>query len=641
MLALLTALVTLLTCAGPALAGRAQESFFQDDRLLAGSDYAGQARALDALATLGVDTIRTVVNWRRLAPQPDSLRPPAGFDPTNPAAYGATNWDILDSLVRGARARGMGVLISVAGPVPNWASRCGRNVNLACRPDPGKYRQFVTAVGRRYSGSWVDEDQEQTPLPRVSRWSVWNEPNLGAWLYPQTKALGHGRRLAVGAAYYRRLVYAAVAGLAASGHGSDQLLVGETAPIGGGATRTPPEDFLRELFCIGAGGKPLRGTAAKQQGCTHAKRIKASGISHHPYARGAGVPTSPKQRRGSITIGTIGRMLAIVRAARHSRVAPRRLPVYLTEFGVSTRPPDRKFGVPLNRQAQYLNLVDYLAFTRPWIKSVSQFQLQDDTGIGKGTFQTGLMFGQGKLKPSFQAYRIPIFVVSRGARVAVFGQIRPARAGTPAPTIQIQNRPPRHGWHTVATRRTNGRGYVLASLGARAGSWRIRWAEPSGVISFSRGSNAVLPTTPSTPGLPPPGAGTPPPPSPPSTNPGTPPPADQGPPPTTTPPAQFTLTVKLVLNPGPLGQALQPAGGDVKSSPAGIDCTGGSSGCQASYTDGTAVTLTATPDANSDFTGWTGDGCSGAQPTCTVAMSQARSVTASFSRKSALPGSPF
>jgi uncharacterized repeat protein (TIGR02543 family) len=99
--------------------------------------------------------------------------------------------------------------------------------------------------------------------------------------------------------------------------------------------------------------------------------------------------------------------------------------------------------------------------------------------------------------------------------------------------------------------------------------------------------------------------------------------------------------VKLVLNPGPLGQALQPAGGDVKSSPAGIDCTGGSSGCQASYTDGTAVTLTATPDANSDFTGWTGDGCSGAQPTCTVAMSQARSVTASFSRKSALPGSPF
>jgi hypothetical protein len=435
-------------------------------------------------------------------------------------------------------------------------------------------------------------------------------------------------------------VYAAVGGLAGSGHGSDQLLVGETAPIGGGATRTPPAEFLRELFCLGAGNSPLRGTAAKLQGCTHAKRIKASGISHHPYGRGAGVPTSPKQRAGSITIGTIGRMLAIVRAARHSRVAPRKLPVYLTEFGVSTSPPDHKFGVPLNRQAQYLNLVDYLAFTRPWIKSVSQFQLQDDTGIAKGTFQTGLMFGQGRLKPSFQAYRIPIFVLKRGRRVAVFGQIRPARAGTPPPTIQIQNRPPRRRWHTVATRKTNGRGYVLASLKGRAGSWRIRWAEPSGVISFSRGSAAVLPSTPSTPGLPPPGAGSPPPPPPPSTNPETPPPAAQGPPPQT-PPAQFALSVKLVLNPGPLGQQLQPAGGGVKSSPGGIDCSGGSSGCQATYTDGTAVTLTATPDANSDFTGWTGDGCSGAQPTCTVAMSQARSVTASFSRKSALPGSPF
>jgi len=65
--------------------------------------------------------------------------------------------------------------------------------------------------------------------------------------------------------------------------------------------------------------------------------------------------------------------------------------------------------------------------------------------------------------------------------------------------------------------------------------------------------------------------------------------------------------------------------GSVTSSPAGIGC-GGS--CQASFGTGTAVTLTATPDASSAFTGWSGD-CSGTG-NCQITMDQARSVTATF-----------
>jgi hypothetical protein len=524
----------------------------------------------------------------------------------------------------------MSVLMSPAGPVPNWASRCGRNVNLACRPDPAMYGEFVRALATRYSGSYVDEDQDQTALPRVGRWSVWNEPNLGAWLYPQTKPLGRGKRVPVGAAYYRRLVYAARSALNVTGHGGDQILVGETAPIGGGATRTPPADFLRQLFCMDDRGKRLRGRVEKQQGCRNAPRIAASGISHHPYARGAGVPTGRRQRKGSITIGTLDRFVPILRAARHSRVAPRKLPVYITEFGVTTRPPDAKFGVPLNRQAQYLNLVDFLAFQRPWIKSVSQFQLFDDTGLAeRGTFQTGLVFRTGVFKPSFQAYRMPIFVIRRGNRVTVFAQVRPIRLGTTPPTVAIQNRPRGKGWHTVATRKTNSRGYLLVKLKRRGGSWRIRWVEPNGTISFSRGSDAVLPTTPSTPGLPPPGAGTPPPPEPPSTDPGTPPPAPEEPP-APPPPVQYTLMVQLELHDNLL---MQHAGGHVTSAPAGIDCTGGPTGCQTSYGDGTGVTLTATADPGSSFDGWSGENCSviGQNP-CTVPMTKARSVTARFTR---------
>jgi hypothetical protein len=493
------------------------------------------------------------------------------------------------------------------------------------------YRDFVTAIARRYSGKWVDEDQDQTALPKVGSWSPWNEPNLGVWLWPQTKGK-RGHRVGIGAAYYRKLVYAARAALDATGHKHDRFLIGELAPLGGGATRTPPADFLKQLFCLDERGKRLRGKAAKTQGCLHAKRIRADGISHHPYGRGAGVPTGRKQRAGAITIGTIGRFVPILRAARrYSRVAPRRLGVYITEFGVTTRPPDRKFGVPLNRQAEYLNLVDFLAYKRPWIKSVSQYQLVDDTGLAiRGTFQTGLIFRTNVAKPSLPAYRMPIFVVRGKSRLTVFGQVRPVRRGTARAKVEIQNKPRGKPWKTLKRVTTNPRGYVLVRFKSRKGSWRIKWVEPDGTVSYSRGSSSVPGSTPTTPGLPPPGSGTPPSPEPPTTDPGSPPPAPEEPP-APPPPPQYALSVTLEGKPNPMDVLLmRPGGGQVTSNPAGIDC---GTTCSASYTDGTSVTLTAQPDANSTFDGWTGEGCesAGMNP-CVVPMSQARSVKATFTR---------
>jgi uncharacterized repeat protein (TIGR02543 family) len=73
-------------------------------------------------------------------------------------------------------------------------------------------------------------------------------------------------------------------------------------------------------------------------------------------------------------------------------------------------------------------------------------------------------------------------------------------------------------------------------------------------------------------------------------------------------PPQFALTLTTV------------GGGSIQPQPA--SATG-------SYDAGSVVTLTAMPDASSQFTGWSGD-CSGTSVTCTVTMNAAKSVTATF-----------
>ena len=55
--------------------------------------------------------------------------------------------------------------------------------------------------------------------------------------------------------------------------------------------------------------------------------------------------------------------------------------------------------------------------------------------------------------------------------------------------------------------------------------------------------------------------------------------------------------------------------------------------------DLTGWDITATPNGSSNFTGWSGAGCSGTG-TCQVTMSGARSVTATFATITWPPGAP-
>ena len=71
------------------------------------------------------------------------------------------------------------------------------------------------------------------------------------------------------------------------------------------------------------------------------------------------------------------------------------------------------------------------------------------------------------------------------------------------------------------------------------------------------------------------------------------------------------------------------SGGTVSSTPAAISCGTGCASASADFLDGSQVVLTAAPVPGASFSGW-GGACSGTATTCTVTMSAAQSVTATF-----------
>ena len=476
----------LLALAAPAQASTSQETIVQDDRMLLNFGIGVQNAAFDELDTLGVDTVHAVINWDRLAPKPSSKTVPKGFDGKDPESYNQARWAVIDGLVRQAHTRGIDLLLSPAGPGPLWANgKCStaqrrRAPRGGCKTNPSRYRDFVTALAKRYSGTYTPPG-EPAPLPKVTRWSLWNEPNLTSWLYP---SVSNG--VAVGAKYYRALVVAGAGALRGNGHASDQILLGETAPLASRSSASP-QSFYEALFCVNDRGKRLRGRTAKLVGCPKKlKRLPVTGIAHHPYTRGAFQSLTARQRAGNITIGQLARLRRVLKLGAHVRAISSGAAghIYLTEFGVSSRPPAKPklYGVPLSRQAEWLNEAEYLAWRNPAVRSTAQFSIEDDpfaerSSKSKLTFQTGLRFVAtrsqlmngllGEPKPSRGAFRVPLFVVDRGKKVLVWGGVRSADKGKVSVTV---------GGKTVKAVSLR-RGYFATTLSKRKGRWQLRFGK--------------------------------------------------------------------------------------------------------------------------------------------------------------------
>src|SRR4051794_30595680 len=158
LLLLLAALAVLLAPVAAAQASMSQESIFEDEYLLIAR---GQLSALDDMAALGADTIRSNVFWQDVAPSPKKAKAPRSFKAGDPKSYPAGGWNRYDDMVRGASARGLHVLLTPSAPIPRWASECKGSATAvrACKPKVKLYEGFVKALATRYSGTYTDEDQ--------------------------------------------------------------------------------------------------------------------------------------------------------------------------------------------------------------------------------------------------------------------------------------------------------------------------------------------------------------------------------------------------------------------------------------------------------------------------------------------------
>lgn len=443
--------LTLLLClllSAPASASRGQTLTFEAQRDL--MDPATRPAALDELESLGVDHLRVILTWSKVAPDPD-MRDRPNIDPSDPDSY---QWGEYDALMAAAKKRDWPVLMTISGPVPKWATKA-RLDNLT-RPRASAFAAFATAVGRKYG------DQ-------VSTWAIWNEPNQPQFLRPQ---FADGGR-ATSPKIYRQLYRAGVRGLGKAGQQDDAILIGETSPRGNSRVVAPLR-FLRGMLCLNSRYKRVG----------KCSELDPDGYAHHPYTTRQG-PSFVPSDRDDVTIGVLGRLTRALNRAHRAKALKSKLPIYVTEFGTQST-PDQIQGVPLARQVKFRAIAERVAYYTPRVKSFSQYLLTDsDSDTDEegrksfGGFESGLRFANGKAKPALRAFPLVLTVQRRRSKVSIWGLVRPAKGNTTA-TITYANKGAKK-YRKLRTVHTDRRGYFRFNANYHRGrSWNLEWEDPSG-----------------------------------------------------------------------------------------------------------------------------------------------------------------
>jgi hypothetical protein len=399
----------------------------------------------------GARFVHLGIYWGLVAP----ATVPANWNPTDPADPNY-DWSGVDDVVREAAAAGLTPQAAILG-APRWAQGCEPTApNFApCNPDPRKLARFATAAARRFSGSFGS-------LPRVRYWEALNEPNLDFFFQPQF--LG-GKP--VSPRLYRPIInrfYAAVKAV----HRSNVVIAAGLAPFGYPGFNVAPLVFTRKLLCM----RGRRHPQPTRGGCEGGVHFDVFSI--HPYTEGG--PTHHALSPDNVSLGDLPELQRLLRAAdRAGRIRGefRHTPLWITEFGWDSKPPDPG-GLPLRLEARWTAEAIY----RAWRAGVSHFywyalrdeprgNLRFDQTVQQGLYFRGRTVSQDRPKRVLlQAFRFPFVALLRPHGFLFWGRTPDSEGGSVR--LEVWNG---RNWRRAATVRANGSGIfsgvVRTGYGAR------------------------------------------------------------------------------------------------------------------------------------------------------------------------------
>jgi hypothetical protein len=368
------------------------------------------AQRIQILQRLGVDMVRLTLSW-------DTVAPSEPADPRNPndPAY---HWELYDPLLERLRAAHIGVLISLWG-TPPWANG-GQKPNYIPN-DTTSLASFASAAATKY--------------PWVTRWTVWNEPNVRLFLIPNSPQLYVTRLLNP---TYRALKSVNPRNLVAGGVTSPRKTPSGMSPIswirGMRAARALLDAYAQNPYPVRPNETPTSG------GCWHCTEI---------------------------TMATLPKLITEVKRNFGTRTR-----IWLTEYGYNSKPPSKWLGVSNALQARYVSEAALRVYLAARVDLLIHFLVRDEPNASRWT--SGFLTSRGNVKPSFAAYALPFAQVARrGNRTTVWGQIRP-RSGRQQYRLQ-QLRNGRWRW-IGATRLTTRGGFLRVTVVAARGSSLRIWS---------------------------------------------------------------------------------------------------------------------------------------------------------------------
>ena len=331
--------------------------------------YGRPAAVFPIYRSLHAKVIRLNLHWASVARR----KPINALDP-NDAAY---DWSLYDRAVLFSNRYGIQLLLSIID-TPGWANG-GAGKNRA-PTRMGDLRAFALAAATRYSGTWRAEGGGR--LPAVRLWAAWNEANNPVFLQPQYRYV-RGKWVIQSAIDYAKICEAVWSGVHAARVTGDKVACGLTAPRGNNNPGQPrasvaPLTFLNAVHAAG-----LRHFDA---------------WAHHPYAVSpAETPLTKPNSTTAITLGNIQVLINQVTKYYGNK------PIWITEYGWQTNPPDKFFGVSWSKQAVYLTQAFAVARRNPRITMMLWFLLRDEPNVAG--WQSGLETTAGQKKPAYSAFQ--------------------------------------------------------------------------------------------------------------------------------------------------------------------------------------------------------------------------------------------